>query len=146
MALQYPAVKYLENSTLEPALRDLVMLRASQMNGCAFCIALHWRELEARGESADRVHGLAAWREAPWYTRRERVALAWTEVLTKLPNNDMPDDVFNEGKAVFSDRELVELVLAINLISTWNRFNVAFRTSPEQAQAVFEQLHPQTRV
>jgi AhpD family alkylhydroperoxidase len=142
----FAAGAYLAKSALERELQILVSLRASQMNGCAFCIALHTREAEALGESSDRLHGLNAWREAPWYTARERAALKWTEVLTLLPNNDLPEDIFAEGRSVFSDRELVDLVLAITTINAWNRFNIAFRTSPELAQGVFEQLHPHAAV
>jgi AhpD family alkylhydroperoxidase len=139
----YEIVKLLNDSTLEPALRTLVEIRASQMNGCAFCLALHMREAEALGERGDRISGLPAWREASWYSDRERAALELTEVLTHLNGHVVPDDVFARVKAQFNDREIVLLVMGISLINTWNRLNLTFRTPPELADAVFARLHPQ---
>jgi AhpD family alkylhydroperoxidase len=139
----YEIVKLLNDSTLEPALRTLVEIRASQMNGCAFCLALHMREAEALGERGDRISGLPAWREASWYSDRERAALELTEVLTHLSGHVVPDDVFARVKAQFNDREIVLLIMGISLINTWNRLNLTFRTPPELADAVFARLHPQ---
>lgn len=137
---------YLRTSTtLEPTLLHLVFLRASQMNGCAFCIAMHWREAKEDGISDDRLHGLAAWREAPWYSDRERAALAWTEAVTDVMHSRIPDDVYVEARSSFSERELVDLTLAVNTINSWNRFAIAFRTPPESAEAVLEALRGGTR-
>lgn len=130
----YEATRYLRTSTtLEASLLHLVFLRASQMNRCAFCIAMHWREAKEDGLSDDQLHGLLAWREAPWYSDRERAALAWTEAVTDIASTHAPDDVFLEAKAAFTERELVDLTLAISTINSWNRFAISFRTPPEKA-------------
>lgn len=128
-------------TTLEPTLLHLVFLRASQMNGCAFCIAMHWREAKEDGISDDRLHGLSAWHEAPWYSDRERAALAWTEALTDVMHSHVPDDIYVQARSAFSERELVDLTLAVNVINSWNRFAIAFRSPPESAAAVLEALH-----
>lgn len=128
------------DSTLEPAVLHLVFLRVSQMNGCAFCIAMHWREAKEDGISDDRMHGLAAWREAPWYSDRERAALAWAESVTDIMHSHVPDDVYVEARSAFSERELVDLTLAVNVINSWNRFAIAFRSPPESAEAALEAL------
>lgn len=137
----YEAAKVLAKSDLEQSLLILVELRASQLNRCAFCLALHMREGQAVGESIDRLTGVAAWREASWYSARERAALELTEVLTALSAAHPPAGLLPRMREVFSDRELVHLILAINSINSWNRFNVAFGTPPEKAEAVFAQLH-----
>ena len=138
----YEAVKALAKSGLEQNLLTLVELRASQLNRCAFCLALHMREGQALGESLDRLSGVAAWREASWYSPRERAALEFTEALTALAAAHPSSDLLPHMREVFTDRELVYLILAINTINAWNRFNVAFGTPPEKAEAVFRQLHP----
>ncbi|MGH7738048.1 MAG: carboxymuconolactone decarboxylase family protein [Candidatus Tyrphobacter sp.] len=134
----------LAKSGLERNLLNLVELRASQINGCAFCLALHMREGQALGESSDRLSGVAAWHDAPWYGARERLALEWTEALTRLSNGRPPDDLLARLREQFDDREIVYLTLAVTLINSYNRFNVAFGTSPEGADAVFRMIHPQT--
>lgn len=126
--------------SLEPALLHLVDLRASQMNGCAFCIAMHWREAKEAGLSDDHLHGLPAWRETPWYTDRERAALAWTEALTDIAHSHAPDDVYHQARQAFTDRELVDLTLAITTINSWNRIQIAFRVNPENAPEVIAAL------
>lgn len=137
----YEATRYLRSSTtLEALLIDLVFLRASQMNGCAFCIAMHWREARENGATDDRLHGLIAWREAPWYSDRERAALAWTEALTEVARTHAPDEVYNDVRSNFSERELVDLTLAISTINAWNRFAIAFRTPPETAADVIASI------
>ncbi|MGC2635577.1 MAG: carboxymuconolactone decarboxylase family protein [Acidobacteriaceae bacterium] len=137
----YEATRYLRSkTTLEPSVLDLVFLRAAQMNGCAFCIAMHWREAKEDGLSDDQLHGLPAWREASWYSRRERAALTWTESLTLVAQNHVPDVVYAEVSAVFSERELVDLTLAVTTINAWNRFAIAFRTPPETAPDVIASL------
>jgi AhpD family alkylhydroperoxidase len=115
------------NSGLEHSLQELVKTRASQINGCAFCLHMHTRDARAAGETEDRLYLLSAWRESPLYTERERAALAWTEALTRLPETGVPDDIFQALKASFTEEEMVELTLLINTINAWNRFNVAFR-------------------
>ena len=133
----YAAGHYLRTAgTIEASLRHLVDLRASQMNGCAFCIAMHWREAREAGLSDDHLHGLPAWRETPWYSQRERAALAWTEALTDITHGHVPDDVYEQARKVFTDRELVDLTLAITNINAWNRIQIAFRVNPETAPDV----------
>ncbi|HEV2278064.1 MAG TPA: carboxymuconolactone decarboxylase family protein [Acidobacteriaceae bacterium] len=142
----YEASRYLRSkTTLEPTLLHLVDLRASQMNGCAFCIAMHWREAKEAGLSDDQLHGLLAWREAGWYSERESAALAWTEALTDVAHTHAPDDVYNEARSQFSERELVDLTLAISTINSWNRFAIGFRTPPESAAGVIESMKTGTR-
>jgi AhpD family alkylhydroperoxidase len=114
---------------IEPKLRHLVKMRASQINGCAFCLDMHWKEAKGAGETDQRLYELDAWREAPHlYTERERAALAWTEALTLIAEGHAPDDVYEEARARFGERELVELTLAIVAINAWNRFAIAFRS------------------
>jgi AhpD family alkylhydroperoxidase len=121
--------RVVRRSTLEPLLLELVRIRVSQLNGCAYCLDMHSKDARARGESEQRLHVLAAWREAPFYSDRERAALAWCEALTLLPANGVPDDVYSEVAAQFEDEELVALTLAIVAINGWNRFAVGLRTS-----------------
>ncbi len=119
--------KYLSQSGLEPALLDLVSLRASQINGCAYCIDMHWKDLRARGESEQRLYGLDAWSESPYYTDRERAVLAWTEAVTRLTGGHVPDSVYEEARRFFSEKELADLTLAVVTINGWNRLNIAFQ-------------------
>jgi AhpD family alkylhydroperoxidase len=123
-----------DKSGLEPGLIDLVKLRASQINGCAFCIDMHFREAKARGESDQRLYLLNAWREAPGYTDRERAALAWTEAITLIADTHAPDDVFLRAREQFSEAELASLTLAIVAINGWNRFSIGFRRTPATAK------------
>jgi AhpD family alkylhydroperoxidase len=129
---------HVNNSGIEHSLQELVKTRASQINGCAFCLHMHTRDARAAGETEERLYLLNAWRESPLYTERERAALAYTEALTRLSETaNVPDDVYNDLKAAFTEDEMVELTLAINAINSWNRFNVAFRTvHPVKAKAV----------
>ncbi len=120
--------KYLRKCGLPKELLDLVYLRASQLNGCAYCLDMHWKDLRAEGESEQRLYGLDAWEESPYYTGRERAALAWTEAVTRLTDRDVPDAVFEEARRHFSEKELADLTLAIVGINGWNRLNVAFHT------------------
>ena len=124
---------HVDGSGLEKPVLELVRLRASQINGCAFCIAMHGRDARAAGESNERLDLLNAWREAPLYSERERAALAWTEALTLLTEGHAPDEVFAEARAQFSDKELADLTAAVVLINGWNRFCVAFRIPPQAA-------------
>lgn len=126
----YGLERYVRESGLEPALLELIKLRASQINGCAFCIDMHWKDARARGESEQRLYGLMAWRESPYYTERERAALAWTESVTLVADTHVPDDVYEEVRQHFSEVELVNLTLAIVAINGWNRLAISFRTEP----------------
>jgi AhpD family alkylhydroperoxidase len=112
---------------LEKPLLELVKIRASQINKCAFCLHMHTRDARKAGVSEERIYLLEAWRESPLYTERERAALAWTDALTLLPKTNAPDDVYADVAAQFSEPELVGLTLAIGAINLWNRFGVGFR-------------------
>ena len=116
-----------DNSGLEKLLLELVKIRASQINKCAFCLHMHTRDARKAGESEERLYLLDAWRESPLFTERERAALAWTEALTLLPEKGAPDDVYAQVSAQFSEAEIVNLTLAISAINAWNRFGVGFR-------------------
>ncbi|HEX7644663.1 MAG TPA: carboxymuconolactone decarboxylase family protein [Burkholderiaceae bacterium] len=116
---------------LEQSLIELVKLRASQINGCAFCIDMHTADARKAGETERRLHGVTAWRETPFFTERERAALAWTEALTRVADTRAPDADYEMAAAQFSEKELVDLTLAINAINSWNRFSVGFRKMPE---------------
>ncbi|HEY8313848.1 MAG TPA: carboxymuconolactone decarboxylase family protein [Candidatus Baltobacteraceae bacterium] len=130
----FAASQYLRSqTTLEPTLLHLVDLRVSQINGCAFCIAMHWREGRESGATDDQMHGLAAWRETSWYSPRERAALAWAEAVTNVATSHVPDDIFEQVRAVFSETEIVDLTLAVATINTWNRLSISFRVPPERA-------------
>ncbi|MCM0082379.1 carboxymuconolactone decarboxylase family protein [Geomonas sp. Red32] len=122
--------KAVHASGLEESLLDLIKLRASQINGCAYCIDMHTKDARARGETEQRIYELDAWRETPFYSARERAALAWTEVVTVLTNGHVPDDVYEEARTAFSDRELAFITLAIAAINSWNRLAIAFRAEP----------------
>jgi AhpD family alkylhydroperoxidase len=119
---------YLRKSGLDETLVNLVCLRASQINGCAFCLDMHWKDLRAAGESEQRLYGLDAWEESPYYTDRERAALAWTDSVTNIREGHVPDDVYERVKKFFTEKELADLTLAIAAINAWNRLNIAART------------------
>jgi AhpD family alkylhydroperoxidase len=128
----YNAMKGVENfvsqSKLDPKLKELIKIRASQMNKCAFCLDMHTKDARAIGETEQRINVLAAWREAPFYTPQERAALAWCETLTLLPETGAPDDLYEELEQLFTPNEIVELTFAIVTINSWNRLSVGFRT------------------
>jgi AhpD family alkylhydroperoxidase len=111
-------------------LLDLVRMRASQINGCAYCLDMHSKDARANGETEQRLYGLNAWRETPYYSARERAALEWTEALTLVSQNGVPDEVYDRVREQFSEDELVHLSLAIVAINGWNRLNIAARTVP----------------
>jgi AhpD family alkylhydroperoxidase len=115
---------------LDHKLIDLVRMRASQINGCAYCLDMHSKDARAKGETEQRLYGLDAWRETPYYSDRERAALEWTEALTLVAETRVPDDVYERVRAQFSEDELAHLSLAIVAINGWNRLNVAARTVP----------------
>jgi AhpD family alkylhydroperoxidase len=120
----------LHSSTIEAPLRALVEIRASQMNGCAFCLDMHVKQAKIQGERELRLHHVAIWRESTLFSPRERAALAWAEVLTRLPEQGVPDDLYERVRTQFSDKELSDLTCAVMAINGWNRANVAFRTVP----------------
>jgi AhpD family alkylhydroperoxidase len=122
-------------SGLEPSLRELVKTRASQINGCAYCIDMHTKDARAAGESEQRLYALNAWRETPFFTDRERAALEWTEAVTLIGEGHVPDDVFARVRESFSEAELVNLTLAVVAINGWNRFAIAFRAVPGSYKA-----------
>lgn len=119
--------KVIASSSLEPTLLELVKVRASQINGCAFCLDMHTKDARAIGEDEQRLHLVAVWREASRFSERERAALAWSEAVTLLPESGAPDDVYDALRPVFSEEEIVALTLAISLINVWNRLSVGFR-------------------
>jgi AhpD family alkylhydroperoxidase len=121
---------YLAECGLEPPLLDLVRTRASQINGCAYCIDMHTKDARKGGESEQRLYALDAWRETPFYTERERAALAWTEAVTLITTGHVPDAVYEEVRQHLSEEELVNLTLAVVAINGWNRFAISFRTVP----------------
>lgn len=122
--------KAARQSSIEMPLIELVKMRASQINGCAFCIDMHSKDARAEGETEQRLYGLSAWREAPYYTDRERAALEWTEALTLVADNHVPDEVFDAVRPHFNDKELMDLSLVIIAINGWNRLAIGFRTVP----------------
>ena len=118
-----------QKSGLAPGLVDLVNQRVSQINGCAYCLDMHSKDLRARGETEQRIYMLSAWREVPnLYNARERAALAWAEAVTHLTNQEISDEVYEQARGEFSEQELAQLTLSIITINGWNRLNVAFRT------------------
>jgi AhpD family alkylhydroperoxidase len=119
-----------KSSRLEPALLHLVRMRASQINGCAFCLDMHSKDARAEGETEQRLYCLDAWRETPFYSDRERAALAWTEAITLISKDHAPDEIYDEVSKRFSEEELVNLTLAIVAINGWNRLCVGFRVVP----------------
>ncbi len=122
--------KYLHECGLEERLLDLVKLRASQINGCAYCLDMHWKDLRAAGENEQRLYSLDAWEESPYYTERERAALAWTEAVTRVAETHVPDAVYEEVRKQFTEQELANLTLAVATINSWNRLAIAARTTP----------------
>jgi AhpD family alkylhydroperoxidase len=121
---------YLHECGLEEPLLHLIKLRASQINGCAYCLDMHWKDLRAIGEKEQRLYSLDAWRECPYYSERERAALAWTEAVTLITNGHVPDDVYENARRSFSEKELSDLTLAVAAINAWNRLSIAGRTVP----------------
>jgi AhpD family alkylhydroperoxidase len=122
--------EYLQKCGLEESLLNLIHLRASQINGCAYCLDMHWKDLRAAGENEQRLYSLDAWRESPFYTDRERAALAWTEAVTLITNGHVADEVYREARRHFNEKELSDLTLAVVTINGWNRLNIAARTIP----------------
>ncbi len=122
--------KQVTKAGLDSRLLDLVRIRASQINGCAYCLDMHSKDARANGETEQRLYGLDAWRETPYYSARERAALEWTEALTIVTDTHVPDEVYERVREQFSEDELAHLSLAIVAINGWNRLNIAARTVP----------------
>lgn len=122
--------KAVRNSGLEPSLLELVKTRASQLNGCAYCIDMHTKDARAAGETEQRLYALSAWRETPFFTPRERAALAWTEAVTNIQQGHITDALYTEACSQFSEAELVRLTLAVTQINTWNRIAISFQAEP----------------
>lgn len=118
---------YIHGCGLEPALLELVKMRASQINGCAYCLDMHSKDARAAGETEQRLYVLDAWREAPFYSERERAALAWTEAVTRVADSHVPDNVHARAAQQFNERELLDLTLAITAINSWNRLAISSR-------------------
>jgi AhpD family alkylhydroperoxidase len=116
------------SGTLDPKLKELVKIRASQINRCAYCLDMHTKDALAIGESEQRINLLPAWREAPFYSDNERAALEWCEALTELPSKDPSDQIYNKLERLFNQEEIVELTYSIVAINSWNRFGVGFRS------------------
>jgi AhpD family alkylhydroperoxidase len=119
---------YIRESGLDKSLLHMIKLRASQINGCAYCIDMHWKDARAAGETEQRLYGLDAWREAPYYSDRERTALEWTEALTNITEGHVPDSVYEAVRSHFSDKELADLTWAVAAINAWNRVSIALRS------------------
>lgn len=122
--------KYLASCGIEESLLHLVRLRVSQINGCAYCLDMHWKDLRALGETEQRLYSLDAWRECPYYTERERAALAWAEEVTLVAEGHVPDALYEEARRHLSERELADLTLAVAAINSWNRLSIAARLVP----------------
>ncbi len=120
--------KFISTANIDKKLLELVKTRASQLNRCAYCLDMHTKDARIAGETEQRLYTLPAWRETPFFSEKERAALAWTEALTLLPTNDVSDAVYDEIKKHFTDKELVDLTMAIVAINGWNRLSVGFRT------------------
>ncbi|MGV8139946.1 MAG: carboxymuconolactone decarboxylase family protein [Mangrovibacterium sp.] len=127
--------KYVHGSGLERTLYELVKTRASQINGCAYCIDMHTKDARKAGETEQRLYALNAWRETPFYTERERAALAWTEALTLISENDVPESLYKATREYFNEAEIVALTMAIIAINGWNRLAISFRAVPGSYQS-----------
>lgn len=125
---------YVRRSGLEPSLLELVKVRASQINGCAYCLDMHTRDARAGGEKEQRLHAVAAWHEVPFFSERERAALAWTDAVTLVGQTRVPDEVYQQARQYFDEKGLVDLTIAVVAINGWNRLAVAFRTVPGSYQ------------
>jgi len=127
MKAMYGLGVYLAKSSIEQSLLNLIYFRVSQINGCAYCLDMHSKDLRVTGETEQRLYVLDAWREAPFYTERERAALAWAEAVTKVSEAHVPDEIYEEARKQFSEEELIDLTLGVITINCYNRINIAFR-------------------
>ena len=127
----------LKDSAIEQSIRDLVNMRASQINGCAFCVDMHVKEAKIHGETELRLHHVAIWRESNLFSPRERAALAWTEAVTKLPEGGIPDELYERVRGQLSEKEISDLTFSIMAINAWNRVSIAFKTVPGSADKLY---------
>ena len=134
--------QYLAQCGLGASLLHLVKLRASQINGCAYCLDMHWKDLRLAGETEQRLYSLDAWPECPFYTDRERAALAWTEAVTLVTNGHVPDAVYDHVRAHFDEKALADLTLAVATINAWNRLSIAGRVEPGTYQPTAATVQP----
>ena len=125
----YGLAIYLAKSSIEQSLLNLIYFRVSQINGCAYCLDMHSKDLRAKGETEQRLYVLDAWREAPFYTERERAALAWSEAVTKITQGRVPDEIYEGARKQFSEEEMIDLTIAVITINSYNRVNIAFCTT-----------------
>jgi AhpD family alkylhydroperoxidase len=125
---------YLNRSGLETKLLHMIKLRVSQINGCAFCLDMHWKDLQAEGETEQRMYSHDAWRETDYYSDRERAALAWAEAVTDITDGHVPDEVYEATRQHFGEQEVADLTLAVVAINGWNRLSIAFRVVPGTCQ------------
>jgi AhpD family alkylhydroperoxidase len=123
----YALERYVRQCGLEPSLVELMKLRASQINGCAYCVDMHTKDARAHGESEQRLYAVVVWREAPFFTERERAALAWTEAVTLISRDQVPDDIYELVRKQFTEKEVVDLTMAVIAINGWNRLAISFR-------------------
>jgi len=123
----YAVERYARNSGLDPKLLELVRLSASQINGCAYCVDMHTKDARAQGEAEQRLYAVAVWKEAPFFNSRERTALAWTEAVTLVSRDHVPDPIYEMARREFSEKELIDLTMAVIAINGWNRLAVSFR-------------------
>ena len=130
----YGLEQYVQNCGLERSLLELVKMRASQINGCAYCLDMHSKDARAEGESEQRLYALNAWRETPFFSERERAALEWTEAVTLVAQNHLPDELYERVRKQFSEEEMVNLTLGIVTINGWNRLAISFRAVPGEYQ------------
>lgn len=137
----YGLEKCVLESGLEPSLLELVRLRASQVNGCAYCLNMHTKDARARGESEQRLYSVVVWRETSFFSERERAALAWTEAVTQIISRHVPDEVYESARQQFGEKELVDLTLAIIAINGWNRLAISFRKVPGTYQPKSQSEH-----
>ncbi|KRE47965.1 carboxymuconolactone decarboxylase family protein [Paenibacillus sp. Soil724D2] len=124
-------------SSIEKKILDLIHIRASQMNGCGFCLDMHMKEAKIHGERELRLYHISIWRESTLFDSRERAALAWTEILTKLPEHGVPDELYERVRDQFTEKEISDLTFSVMAINAWNRINVAFKTEPGTADAAY---------
>ena len=127
----------LKDSAIEQKIQDLVHIRASQINGCAFCLDMHVKEAKIHGESELRLHHIAVWRESNLFIPRERAALAWTEAVTKLHEGGIPDELYERVRGQLSEKEISDLTFVIMVINAWNRASIAFKTVPGSADKAY---------
>jgi AhpD family alkylhydroperoxidase len=135
---------HLHKSTLGTGLLHLIKMRASQINGCAYCLDMHSKDARANGETEQRLYGLDAWREAPYYTTKERAALAWTDAVTLVAQTHVPDEVFEEVTKEFTEAEIVDLTYAVAAINAWNRLAISMRAVPGQYQPALKKTSAAT--